>query len=199
MSLPPRANFDADGVPLLSWRVHLLPYLGEERLYEQFHIDEPWDSEHNAKLIHQMPDVYAHPLSKVNAQGRTCFVVPVGSGCVFSGTSGTSFRMIRDGTSNTVAVLAVNESFAVPWTKPVDLDIEKHDPKVALAGWLPGSGQVAFVDGAPNVLPCSLPEEIFPREIFMRYFTRNDGKSVPRPGRMPSIREVKELRGAEAK
>src|SRR5262249_13319300 len=31
-SLPPLASFDKQGKPLLSWRVHLLPHLGEEKL-----------------------------------------------------------------------------------------------------------------------------------------------------------------------
>ena len=38
------------GKPLLSWRVAILPFLEENALYKQFHLDEPWDSEHNKKL-----------------------------------------------------------------------------------------------------------------------------------------------------
>ncbi len=45
--LPPHANYSGDGKPLLSWRVHILPYLEENELYHQFHLDEPWDSPHN--------------------------------------------------------------------------------------------------------------------------------------------------------
>ena len=44
---PARAIFDKQGKPLLSWRVQLLPYIEQETLYKQFHLDEPWDSEHN--------------------------------------------------------------------------------------------------------------------------------------------------------
>src|SRR5438046_1419781 len=44
---PARAIFNAKGESLLSWRVQLLPYLGEGELYKQFHLDEPWDSDHN--------------------------------------------------------------------------------------------------------------------------------------------------------
>jgi RNA polymerase sigma factor (sigma-70 family) len=49
---------DKDGKPLLSWRVKLLPYLGEENLYKQFKLDEPWDSEHNLQLLAKLPDAY---------------------------------------------------------------------------------------------------------------------------------------------
>ena len=41
-----------DSHPLHSWRVLLLPYLGEQELYENIRLDEPWDSEHN-KQFHE--------------------------------------------------------------------------------------------------------------------------------------------------
>ena len=47
--------------PLLSWRVHILPYLGQDALYKQFKLDEPWDSANNIRLLNQMPAVYASP------------------------------------------------------------------------------------------------------------------------------------------
>src|SRR5262245_18888701 len=41
----------ADGKPLLSWRVALLPYLEQDGLYRRFQLNEPWDSEHNLKVL----------------------------------------------------------------------------------------------------------------------------------------------------
>jgi hypothetical protein len=49
---------DKDGKPLLSWRVAILPYLEQQELYKQFRLTEPWDSEHNLKLLARMPEVY---------------------------------------------------------------------------------------------------------------------------------------------
>src|SRR4051812_31051114 len=51
------------GGPGLSWRVHLLPYLGkeEEALYKQFKPDEAWDSPANKKLLDKMPKVFESP------------------------------------------------------------------------------------------------------------------------------------------
>ncbi len=46
----------------LSWRVQILPHLEDmaaTELYKQFHLDEPWDSDHNKKLLEKMPQVYA--------------------------------------------------------------------------------------------------------------------------------------------
>jgi hypothetical protein len=65
--LPAAYSQKPDGTKLLSWRVHLLPFLGEVELYSQFHLDEPWDSDHNKKLILKMPDVYRCPAPATNA------------------------------------------------------------------------------------------------------------------------------------
>ena len=57
----PAARTDENGQPLLSWRVAILPFIEQQALYEQFHLDEPWDSEHNLKLIDQMPATFTDP------------------------------------------------------------------------------------------------------------------------------------------
>lgn len=49
---------DDQGRVLLSWRVHVLPYLNETQLYLQFRLDEPCDSPHNQLLIAKMPKIY---------------------------------------------------------------------------------------------------------------------------------------------
>jgi hypothetical protein len=56
---PPYPKNVKDGKPLYSWRVDLLPYIEEDRLYSQFKRDEPWDSEHNKKLLDKMPKIFA--------------------------------------------------------------------------------------------------------------------------------------------
>ena len=43
-TFPPAYSTDAAGKPLLSWRVLILPYIDQQGLYEQFHLDEPWDT-----------------------------------------------------------------------------------------------------------------------------------------------------------
>ena len=72
----------ADGKPLLSWRVVILPYLGEEDLYKQFKLNEPWDSAHNRKLIPKMPRVYA-PFRVKAKEGETFYQVFTGPKTLF--------------------------------------------------------------------------------------------------------------------
>jgi hypothetical protein len=75
---PSAALQDTAGKPLLSWRVAVLPYLEQPSLYQEFHLNEPWDSEHNKQLIAKMPEVFAPANAELRAQGKTTFVVPVG-------------------------------------------------------------------------------------------------------------------------
>jgi hypothetical protein len=61
----------------LSWRVQLLPFLDDksaEELYKQFRLDEPWDSDHNKKLLEKMPRVYA-PVRGQAPPGHTFYQV----------------------------------------------------------------------------------------------------------------------------
>ena len=62
----PTNIYDENGNALLSWRVQLLPYLEGQNIYEQFRLDEPWDSPHNKPLAKQMPAVF----SSCDASGR---------------------------------------------------------------------------------------------------------------------------------
>ena len=80
---PPAASTDASGKPLLSWRVHILPFVDAYDLYEQFHLDEPWNSDHNQKLVDQMPAIYQ--MTDAGAKGRTSLMVFTGDHAVFGG------------------------------------------------------------------------------------------------------------------
>ncbi len=70
------AIYGKDGKALLSWRVAILPYLDQNSLYKQFHLNEPWDSPHNRKLMEtNVPKVYA-PVGKTDTpRWRTYYQV----------------------------------------------------------------------------------------------------------------------------
>jgi prepilin-type processing-associated H-X9-DG protein len=159
---PADANYNAQGQPLLSWRVHLLPYIdgpaGAE-LYKQFHLDEPWDSEHNRSLIEKMPDAYADPDPRVRSaleKGRTTYVVPTGEGLVFDGREGMSIQRISDGTSNTILVVEVVPERAVVWTKPDDWSVDLSDPLDGVKRGDRGFFTAAFCDGHVRTIQNSI-------------------------------------------
>ncbi len=155
---PAAASYDKNGKPLLSWRVAILPYIEQVQLYEQFHLDEPWDSQHNKQLIAKMPATYRSPQSKLPGnQGRTNYVVPVGPETIFSGKKGTEIRDIRDGTSNTIMVLEVGDPQAPIWTRPDDWPFDPKHPAEGLGGVYDGGFWATFADGSVHFL--ALPHD----------------------------------------
>jgi hypothetical protein len=146
-SLPAHAIYSADGRPLLSWRVALLPYLEQGPLYSQFRLDEPWDSEHNKRLLPLMPRVFARPGAGSGEEYKTHFQVfvsrpsaPLTEMTAFpAGRFGSSLSRMTDGTSNTI--LVVEAAGAVEWTRPQDLPFLPADAaRGDLAAPLPGLG-----------------------------------------------------------
>jgi hypothetical protein len=121
--LPPRETRSRTDQPLLSWRVHILPYLGQQALYKKFDLSQAWNSPHNAKLIDAMPSVYKVDGDTL-ATGRTRYVLPLLEGGAWFGDGPPlTFNQMKDGTSNTIAVVIGPPEAAVTWTKPAELNL----------------------------------------------------------------------------
>ncbi|MFO0948336.1 MAG: DUF1559 domain-containing protein [Planctomycetota bacterium] len=148
-----------NGKPLLSWRVHLLPFLDQNALYKQFHLDEPWDSEHNRALISQMPEVFRVGGPKRIAEGKTCIVLPIGGKTIFPEGKGMSIRDIVDGTSNTILAVEADDEHAVIWTKPEDIKIDEANPAAGLGGHFGPVFLATMADGSVQAIDKSRPAE----------------------------------------
>ena len=188
-TLPKPAITDKDGKPLLSWRVAILPFIEQNPLYNEFKLDEPWDSPNNTELIKEMPPVYLCPDRVGGEPFTTTYRVFTGPGALFEKGKSTALFDITDGSSNTI--LAVEAKEAVPWTKP-DAELE-FDPKAAAslygAGSPHGAGfNAAFADGSVHFIADSTDANLFRSLV-----TRNGGEIVdlarlpqaPRPGGQP--------------
>ncbi|HTU17718.1 MAG TPA: DUF1559 domain-containing protein [Gemmataceae bacterium] len=173
--LPATASLDKQGKPLLSWRVHLLPFLGEQKLYQQFHLDEPWDSPHNKKLLANMPEVFHGPNRKLNAEGKTLYLLPVGKHAAFKeGPEGPRFPAdFADGTSNTILIVEADDAHAVPWTKPQDLTIDPEHPQRGLGGHFHGVFVAALADGSVHLI-----SEAISKTTLQRAFNPADGQPM---------------------
>jgi hypothetical protein len=169
---PPAAIHDKDGKALLSWRVLLLPYLAQDDLFKQFHLDESWDSKHNKALLARMPSPYAPPVpDKTKEEIGTFYQVFAGKGTIFEGTEGVSIDEITDGTSKTIMVVEAAE--AVPWTKPADVAYDARKPLPRLGGLFANGFHAALADGSVLWL-----RKDFDVPIMRRAITRNDGVPI---------------------
>jgi hypothetical protein len=136
---------DKDGKPLLSWRVHMLPYLEEGNLYKQFKLDEMWDSDNNKKLIEKMPKVYA-PIRVKAKEGETFYQCFTGKDAMFGTGKKVSFATLTDGTSNTIMTIEAGDP--VIWTKPADIAYDKDKPLPKLGGMFDGNFNIGLADGS---------------------------------------------------
>ncbi len=180
--LPAAYNTDEEGKPLLSWRVHILPFMGHQELYDRFHLDEPWSSEHNRKLIRLMPNEYKSPGS-LSEPGKTNYLGVIGEQAIVIPPKdadfgkvrpiGTRFQDVTDGTSNTLGAVEVSDELAVIWTKPDDFEPDKENPIKGLVGLRNGVFLAAMCDGSVHNI-----SQAIDRKTLKALFTRNGGEVV---------------------
>ncbi|HBJ36328.1 MAG TPA: hypothetical protein DDZ51_16570 [Planctomycetaceae bacterium] len=173
---PPAAITNATGEPLLSWRVALLPFMEEMELYNQFKLDEPWNSEHNLLLMDKMPRVFSDPSLAIPpgiAGGLTNYHLSIGDRLLINPTGKSRFAQVTDGTSNTIMSIAGNEESLRPWTSPDYPEISLDDP---LAYVIRANGfEVGFADGA--VIRMSPEIDV---ETFKAMLTRDGRETINR-------------------
>jgi hypothetical protein len=179
---PAAYSIDEDKKPQLSWRVFLLPFVEEAALYNEFRLDEPWDSEHNRALIARMPAVYRGPGSELE-EGKTNYVAPRGERTILVAPNedqvgravplGTRMRDVLDGTSNTIAVVEANDESAVIWTKPDDWEYDEQDPIDGLLGLREGGFMALLTDGSVRFISALVD----PR-MLNALFTRDGGEPI---------------------
>jgi hypothetical protein len=164
---------DKDGKPLLSWRVLILPYIEQDALYQQFKLDQPWDSDHNKKLIDKMPKPLRSPRQAAALKDRTTYLAPLGKGLMWDDPKGLKITQVTDGTSNTIALVEADDDRAVVWSKPEDITIDPRNPVTGLLGHYAEGFQAAMADGSVRFVK----KGIDPMTLWA-LFTRAGGEAV---------------------
>jgi hypothetical protein len=176
--LPPRAMCNKEGKPVLSWRVAILPYMEEEKIYNQFNLNEPWDSPTNKPLIEKMPRMYLNPKKpeqqqkgltycKVFAGKNTAFDEPVLKDNLWLNrwSFGELERMPRRAEG---VLICAEVGEPVIWSKPEDSQYDSDSPlpgltPIYVGGFmaLMGNGRVISID--KNIKESTLRAAIDPK------------------------------------
>ena len=176
-SLPPAYVVDSNQNFLHSWRVLLLPYLGEEDLYKSLKLDQPWNSKHNARFADSCPRVFSCPSCSECNQGHTSYTVVVGTKLPFSG--GTGSALASFGRNSDDMVLIAERSFPVNWMDPTqetelvdaekginfDMTAERNDERLSIGSQHPAIAQFGFRNGAVSYLSDYLDKRIFSDQL----------------------------------
>jgi prepilin-type processing-associated H-X9-DG protein len=171
---PASATFDNRRRPLLSWRVTILPFMDEEALYREFHLDEPWYSPHNKALLSKMPKAFACP-SNERRKGyseMSAYQVIVGPNSMFTGgPDGVRLDDVTDGTADTI--LVVETSDLAPWTAPHDVAFDSASTVAVCGSGHPGGFNAAMADGAVKFLKSTTDPG-----VLLSLMTRNGGEVI---------------------
>ena len=162
-SFPPAYTVNSDGDRLHSWRTLLLPYLGQQTLYAQINLDEPWNSPNNLALSSTPIPVFqcaSDPSTQFNYMAIT------GQGTVFDGDTAIRLRDVVDGSSNTMAIVEV-KGMSSNWMEPVDLDVSQMQMVIGggagtgIGSYHPGGAQGLMMDGSVRFMSSTVsPQDL---------------------------------------
>ncbi len=146
-AFPPAYTTDENGRPMTSWRVLILPFIGENNLYMQYDLSQPWDSPQNMQIARETPTVLVSPALQTQYNpGMTNYVAVAGPNTVINTKQPVSLRNITNGTSNVIAVVE-DANNPVPWTQPIDISPQQFLNSDFDAGQ-PGGEVVLISDGS---------------------------------------------------
>jgi hypothetical protein len=150
--LPPAYIADHDGHPLLSWRVLILPYLGENDVFKKVRLNEPWDSPHNREVFQKAtgPNYYFHCCSATSPECDTSYVMVVGRNMTSDGPHSVRLGDIKDGASNTILLVEIKNS-GIHWAEPRDLAFDSMSFRVNDPNW---KGVGSYHNGVAHVALC---------------------------------------------
>jgi prepilin-type processing-associated H-X9-DG protein len=153
---------DSAGKPLYSWRVLILPYLGESNLHARFKLNEPWNSPSNSQLIPECPLVFISPAVGGKRVTECNYVLLTGKGTIFPPTGPLKPSGVTDGLDKTLLVVETDNG-TNEWSKPFDIDVSKMNGRIGasgpttIGGTHAGGATVVFADGTSAWLPDDMP------------------------------------------
>jgi prepilin-type processing-associated H-X9-DG protein len=176
---PPAYVADKKGKPMHSWRVLLLPYMGQQNLYNQYRFNEPWDGPNNRRISDLALGLYQCPTQPDRKEPTTNYMMVVGPHTISDGPHSRRISAITDGVSNTIMLVEVADSDTW-WAEPRDLNFDEINFKInsskrqGISSYHPGGVNAAFCDGSVRFLSDSINPQ-----LVKAMFTIDGGETVP--------------------
>ncbi|MDP6446937.1 MAG: DUF1559 domain-containing protein, partial [Pirellulaceae bacterium] len=138
---------------------------------EQYDFDKPWDSPENLAVAQLDVPAYRCPSDpnqapSANQPMQTSYMVVSGQGAMFDGPQAHSLSQIKDGLSNTLAVVEATGQ-NVGWTQPRDITPQELKDLVAGKGepqarssYHPGGFNAALGDGSIRFISNSVATSV---------------------------------------
>jgi prepilin-type processing-associated H-X9-DG protein len=150
---------DLDGRPMHSWRVAILPFMEQTRVYDAYNFSVPWNDAANTTVANTRIDAYSCPSDAGNNPLAPRYVMVTGTDMLFDPVKQYTrgFTDILDGTSNTIAVVETT-SADYSWIEPRDLSAETMSFAIngasqpSISSPHPGGANILFWDGSVRFL-----------------------------------------------
>lgn len=186
---PPACTLGSDGKPWHSWRVLILPQLGEQELFDAYRFDEPWNGPHNAQLAPRMPEVFGFP-----GESEAKFLGVTGQYTAWPNHLSSRIREFVNGTSSSILLVESADS-DVNWLEPRDIPLGEamKRRKAADAPRLAGRYEetaIGLADGETRSLKDSIDERTL--SILLRVGPTGETQSAP-PAEFPPQRNASEF------
>lgn len=176
---PPAFIADESGNPVHSWRVLILPYLGEQELFDRYDFTQPWNSEANLKLASEMPPLFAFHGAYKPGTVTTNYLAVVGDNTLWSGASPRRGDEVTDPHATTI-MLVENAGENVHWMEPRDLRADSMSFRVnhphGVSSPYPAPAVVMLDDSLRQL------EEDLPEHVSRALLTINGGEPIEPTG-----------------
>jgi prepilin-type processing-associated H-X9-DG protein len=165
------------GDPPHSWRVELLPFLEQQRLYDHYQFNQPWNDETNREIAETLIEVYeclsAPDSTTSEGFGLTGYAAITGTNAMWGKKKSLNLSQISrgDGLSQTLLIVeACGQNIA--WSEPRDVDLDSIPVGINLPGKARGlsggllssyhgsGANVVFGDGSAQFLSESIDSKI---------------------------------------